>query len=333
MGAARNRGVYQFKVTLRGISPPIWRRIQVWEDHTLAQFHRMLQVVMGWENYHLYEFRIGTKLYGPPDPEFGRKIIDAKRTRMRAVLSGVGTQLEYVYDLGDYWRHDLLLEATLEPAPNTSYPRCTAGERHCPPEDVGGPGGYERYLKALANPDHEEHEEMLAWRGPFDPESFSLDEVNRKLAKKFRNVRKKRALPPIPEPVAAWLAGRSAAELWKLLEAIEAHSLARAFPQKERFRINPNETIPLELSERERELILFESYAGKELTNRLRVVPKKGQQAIYRYTLDDLDELAGYVAFHANHAENKKLKKEWDQIFDRIQSTLNNYTDEEDEVH
>ncbi|MCI0621784.1 MAG: plasmid pRiA4b ORF-3 family protein [Acidobacteria bacterium] len=329
MRARRNRRLFQFKVTLRGISPPIWRQIQVWEDYTLAQLHRVLQVVMGWENYHLYEFRIGGKPYGPPDPEFGRKIIDAKRTRMRAVLPSVGIHFEYVYDLGDYWQHDLFLEGSPQPASDLTYPRCVAGERNCPPEDVGGPRGYEDYLQAMADPSHEQHEEMMAWRCPFDPEAFSVEDVNWKLARMFRNTRKRGGGSSIPEPIAAWRTGRTEQELRQLLEGIEAFLLARELPQKERIRIKPNETVPLELSERERELILSETFADEELTNRLRVVPKRGERAVFRYTLDDLDELAGCVAAEANHAKDKKLKKEWDQLFHRIHSTLDRYVDEE----
>lgn len=327
MKAGKNREICEIKVTLRDISPPIWRQIQVWEGDTLAQLHRILQVVMGWENYHLYEFRIGSKLYGPTDPEFGRKIIDAKRTRISDVLSGVGTQFEYVYDLGDNWQHDLLLEATLEPAPNTSYPRCIAGERSCPPEDVGSTTGYQSYLQAMADPHHAQHEEMMAWRGPFDAEAFSIEKVNRDLARKFRAAQKKTVRSSSPQLSAAKDAKPNPEEL---LRSIETLLLARAFPQKERIRIKPNETVPLELSERERKLILLESYADEELTNRLRVVPRKGPRAVFRFTLDDLDELAGCIAFEANHAKDKKLQKEWDQLFDRIQSTLDSYTDEQD---
>ena len=153
MAAKKNRALDQFKVTLRGIHPPIWRRIQVWEDATLAQLHRALQVVMGWENCHLHEFRVGLKIYGVPDLDDERKIIDVKRTRIHDAVQNVGTAFEYVYDFGDYWQHDLLLEAILQPDPDTSYPRCIAGERNCPPEDVGGSGGYENYLAALADPE------------------------------------------------------------------------------------------------------------------------------------------------------------------------------------
>jgi hypothetical protein len=187
----KNRAVYQLKVTLRNVHPPIWRRIQVWEDVTLAQLHRVLQMVMGWEDVHLHEFGIGRKTYGVPDPDDERKIIDVKRTRIHDVIQQVGTEFEYVYDLGDYWQHDLQLETILQPAPDTLYARCIGGERNCPPEDVGGPGGYEDYLEAMADPEHEEHEDMIQWGGPFDPEAFSVEKINRQLEKKFRPVRQK----------------------------------------------------------------------------------------------------------------------------------------------
>ena len=191
MAVKKNRAVYQFKVMLRKIHPPIWRRIQFWEDATLAQLHCVLQMGMGWEDYHLHEFRIGRKIYAVPDLDDERKIIDVKRTRIHDVIQHVGTEFEYVYDLGDYWEHDLLLETILLPDPDTSYPHCIAGERSCPPEDVGGSGGYEDYLEALADSEHEDHEDMIEWRGPFDPEAFSVEKINRQLKKKFRPVRQK----------------------------------------------------------------------------------------------------------------------------------------------
>jgi hypothetical protein len=135
-------------------------------------------MAMGWEDYHLHEFRMGRKIYGMPDLDDEREIMDVKQTRIHDVIQRVGTEFEYRYDFGDDWEHDLLLEAILLPDPDTSYPRCIGGERNGPPEDVGGSGGYENYLAALADPEHEEQEDMLAWRGPFDPEAFSLAGIN-----------------------------------------------------------------------------------------------------------------------------------------------------------
>ena len=321
MAAKKKRALYQFKITLRDIDPPIWRRIQVSQDATLGQLHRVLQTVMGWEDCHLHEFRIGRKIYGEPDPDDHRKIIDDTRTRIHAVLQGVGTEIEYVYDLGDYWQHDLLLEAILLPAPDTTYPRCIAGGRSCPPEDVGGSGAYENYLTAMADPGHEEHEDMMGWRGPFAPEAFSVEKVNRELEKKFRPVRKR----AIQQPKAVIHGFSPKAE-----QSMQAISSKPASPPKERIRIEPNDAVSLELNGRERELIEHHTFADEDLTNRLRVVPKPGERPVFRFTLDDLDELAGFIAAEANHAKDKKLQKELDQLCDRIQGTLDGYTDEDD---
>jgi len=187
---AKNRALYQLNVTLRDIHPPVWRRIQVWEDTTLAQLHTILQIVMGWEDYHLHEFVIGRRLYSVPDPDdamYERKVIDESRVPLGEVVPRVGTQFEYLYDFGDSWEHDLMLEAILLPETTAQYPTCIGGERSTPPEDVGGTPGYEEYLAVLADPEHEEHDNMLQWRGPFDPETFSPAQVNQGLRKKFRS--------------------------------------------------------------------------------------------------------------------------------------------------
>jgi len=186
--------VYQLKVTLQRIHPPVWRRIQVWEDATLAQLHRVLQIVMGWEDCHLHQFEIGRRIYSVPDPDddlYERKVVDESRVRLREAFPRVGTQFEYLYDFGDSWRHGLVVEAIILPDLGTEYPHCLAGERRTPPEDVGGPSRYEDYLEAMADPGHEEHETLLRWRGPFDPEQFSLPAVNEQLQRKFRSARRK----------------------------------------------------------------------------------------------------------------------------------------------
>jgi hypothetical protein len=319
VGTAKDRRLYQFKVSLRGVSPQIGRRMQVWEDYTLDQLHRVLQVAMGWENCHIYEFRIGGAMYRDPHPENEPEILNAMKTRLRDALPVMGAEFEYVYDFGDYWQHDLVLEAILDSSPDALYPCCVAGERNCPPEDVGGAAGYEDYLLAIADPSHEQHEDMMAWRGPFDPEAFSTEKVNKLLEKKFRPVRKR----AVHDPNAPKL--KLSPEAEKLVKAILSRS---ELPQTKRIRIKPGEKVPLELNERERELILEHTFADDELTNRLRVVPKKGQRPIFRFTLDDLDELGGFVAAEANHTKDKKLRKELDRLFDRIQTALDSYNDE-----
>jgi len=197
---ANHRALYQLKITLQDIQPLIWRRIQVWEDITLAQLHTLLQIVMDWEDYHLHDFVIGRRRYSVPDPDddmYERKVLDEKLARLNEVVPRVGSHFEYLYDFGDSWHHDVLLEAILMPQPNVHYPRCVAGERRTPPEDVGGTLGYEDYLAAIADPANSEHESMLLWRGPFNPETFSTAAVNQRLQKKFR-ARKPASKSPAP---------------------------------------------------------------------------------------------------------------------------------------
>jgi hypothetical protein len=178
--------IYQIKITLLGTTPPIWRRLLVPAGMTLEQLHDVLQAAMGWENCHLHEFHIGQKRFAKPDPNdslMGLPTTGNERTvRMFSVLGKVGAKAVYTYDFGDGWEHSIAVEKVLPPDPGLAYPLCTAGKLHGPPEDCGGIPGYYNLLEALHDPDHEEHEEMLEWIGDgFDPNAFSVDEVNRRL--------------------------------------------------------------------------------------------------------------------------------------------------------
>jgi hypothetical protein len=175
--------VYQLHIRLAYIEPPIWRRIVVSGQISLFRLHRMLQVVMGWENYHLHQFIVGTTRYGEPDPEYGLEMKDDRRVRLQKIAREKGFSFIYEYDFGDGWRHVITVER-IEPLTQDMYvPRCLDGARACPPEDCGGIGGYEHLLTALRDPRHPEHKEMRAWAGThFDPELFSLQAVNSALA-------------------------------------------------------------------------------------------------------------------------------------------------------
>lgn len=177
-----NADIYQIKVTLRHSKPPIWRRIQVPGDINLAKLHRILQVVMGWEDYHLHQFIVGGTYFGQPHPDyedFGLEMRDEKRVKLQQIVPGEKLKFVYEYDFGDNWQHDLRVEKVLPPEPGVRYPRCLKGKRACPPEDVGGVWGYDSFLEAIQDPDHPEHDIMLEWiGGEFDPEVFDLDEIN-----------------------------------------------------------------------------------------------------------------------------------------------------------
>ena len=185
--ADKPQEIYQIKVTLLGTDPPIWRRLLVPADLTLEQLHDVLQLAMGWEDCHMHEFRIGQQRFGKPDPmerAFGGPRTASERTaRLFNVLGRAGIKAVYTYDFGDSWEHRIVVEKRLVQEPGCTYPTCLAGERHAPPEDCGGIPGFYNLLEAIRDPEHEEHEELLDWvGGGFDPDAFSADEVNHRLA-------------------------------------------------------------------------------------------------------------------------------------------------------
>jgi hypothetical protein len=182
--APKSKQIYQIKVTLNDTHPPIWRRILVPGEMTLFKLHYVLQVAMGWTDSHLHQFIIDGEIYGDPeDDELGDlHTKDEKDYPLSRVVSGEGFRCTYEYDFSDSWMHTLVVEKIFPPEKAGRYPICIAGKRACPPEDVGGTWGFEEFLEAIRDPDHEEHDEYLEWAGgEFDPQAFDLEEVNQLL--------------------------------------------------------------------------------------------------------------------------------------------------------
>jgi hypothetical protein len=179
------------RIELVSIEPLIWRRIVVSNQWTFAVLHNYLQWVMGWQDSHAHEFRVGDGCIAPDwwIQEVGldrdvENYKDERRTSIAAIARelGVGGEFVYHYDMGDGWEHRIVIE----PAParwvdlELRTPLCVAGENACPPEDVGGPRGYQRFLECLADVSNEEHADMLRWAGGvFDPKGFDLNRLNR----------------------------------------------------------------------------------------------------------------------------------------------------------
>ncbi len=179
--------VYQLKVALKGIEPPIWRRIQI-PDCTLGKLHEILQVVMGRKDWPPHRFIIRGKNYRPLDPEdrlWGSEKFDEDLNSISQVTKiGKRSWFTYEFDFGESWQHKIVLERTLEPEPSVKYPRCIEGARACPPGGVGGIRGYVEFLESAADPKHENYEDSLRKvGGEFDPDKFSVDEVNEDLWK------------------------------------------------------------------------------------------------------------------------------------------------------
>ncbi len=182
--ATSSDSVFQLKIALRAIDPPIWRRVQT-KDCTLEELHALIQVTMGWEFEHLYRFIIGGVEYSDLEMASDDEVGDACDTKLSEVLpiQNRRPRFQYEYDFGDGWIHQLIVEERFPPVEGVKYPICVAGQRACPPEDCGGPWSYADFVETISNPDHEKHEETLEWVGDgCDPEAFDIEAVNKELA-------------------------------------------------------------------------------------------------------------------------------------------------------
>lgn len=168
--------IYQLKIQLDDVAPPIWRRIQT-HNCTLRDLHEVIQSVMGWEDAHMYCFFGGECEFGDPEHEAD---YDDRRVRLHKFVEHGIARFTYVYDFGDDWRHTITIEKTLPIEKGVRYPRCISGKRAGPPDDCGGAIGYDELLERLesAEPD----DEVFDWIDPdFDPEAFDLADINREL--------------------------------------------------------------------------------------------------------------------------------------------------------
>ncbi len=204
--------IARLKITLGEIKPRIWRRIEVPIGIRLDDLHLVIQEAMGWENYHLYEFRAGGLSWGISDEELGESYGDgplpAKRATLAELLGNPPRKtLKYLYDFGDGWEHAIRVERLTAAEPDGRYPRLLAAERRCPPEDCGGPWGYADYLEAIADPNHENHDDMIEWRGPgFDPHDSDEAGIRKRLDRLAVRWGKRRAKPAKP---------RAKAKIWR----------------------------------------------------------------------------------------------------------------------
>ena len=179
--------ILQLKIYLKDVEPKIWRRFLVNDSCTFDKLHRIIQAVMGWENYHLFEFKFGNMRIIPPDEDYlEENELDPQKVKIGDYVNNEKQKFEYVYDFGDSWEHEIVVEKILadEIEDAGKYPKCVAGERACPPEDCGGIGGYERFLEVLKtgkDPLGEDIDELKEWLGDWEPENFDLEEINKKV--------------------------------------------------------------------------------------------------------------------------------------------------------
>jgi hypothetical protein len=180
--------IFQFKVTLEGVVPPVWRQILVPESYSFWDLHVAIQDAMGWQDYHLHQFRLTnpktgqSEFIGIPDEEgfdYGQSTLPGWELAIADYFTHPTVSGRYEYDFGDDWQHEVVLEDILPRNASTKYPRCLAGEQACPPEDCGGIHGYAEFLEAYQDPSHKEHRAMHDWLGDgYDPKTFNPEDVH-----------------------------------------------------------------------------------------------------------------------------------------------------------
>ncbi|HEY4993244.1 MAG TPA: plasmid pRiA4b ORF-3 family protein [Nakamurella sp.] len=177
--------VYQIKVGLRGAKPPIWRRLEVPADISLARLHTVIQIAFGWDDSHLHVFETPYGSFGTADADLGHRAETS--VTLEQVAPAANSTLRYTYDFGADWDHDILVEKVLDQDETAGYPRCTGGRRAAPPDDCGGIWGYAELVEVLRDPADKEHEDRLEWLGldaaaEFDPDRFDAEAVTRALS-------------------------------------------------------------------------------------------------------------------------------------------------------
>jgi hypothetical protein len=173
------KGSLQLRIELLDVEPAVWRRILVPELITMAELAQILVAAMGWNGSHLHLFRVGDNEYGVADEDAPEEEIDESEVTVTEALGG-HDRFAFDYDFGDGWEHDVVVEK--RSSSGVEFAACLDGQNACPPDDVGGPGGYEDFLVAIADTAHEDHVEYLEWiGGSFDPTRFDLDAVNTEL--------------------------------------------------------------------------------------------------------------------------------------------------------
>lgn len=178
--------ILQFKISLLHSDPPIWRRFQVTDDYRMDRFHQVVQLVMGWENKHLHEFKFGDRRIGMIFEDMDdfelESLEDENRLFLKDLDLRAGSQLLYWYDFGDDWYHQLEVEQVLDGT--LDAPVCLDGRNACPVEDCGGIGGHLDIIEFVKDPSHSANPYLREWLPEdYDPADFLLEEINKELTR------------------------------------------------------------------------------------------------------------------------------------------------------
>jgi hypothetical protein len=169
------------RMELQGVEPLIWRRVAVRTDMSLMDVHRVVQAAMGWLDCHLWHFETSADRYAvrlASEPEWNERYDDAGAATLAALVARGVRRFSYVYDMGDFWEHAVIVERSMASLPDVRCPQFLGGERRCPPEDCGGPAGYYEFLRNISGKRRKTSESLLRWYGgPYDPDDIGESKI------------------------------------------------------------------------------------------------------------------------------------------------------------
>lgn len=190
--------IVRLTVELEGVDdPPVRRIVDTSIRLTLDELHEVIQVAMGWENCHLYQFVVAAKTYRVPDIEWDRPctVIDPQTTWLVELIAEWSNRIAYVYDFGDNWIHHIAITPVGPAEVGIAYPRLVEAIGRCPPEDVGGVPGFCEFLDAMKKPRSKRHRELVEWYGsifdPNDPNKVTIRKNLVTLAARLKRTRPK----------------------------------------------------------------------------------------------------------------------------------------------
>lgn len=188
--------MYRLKISLCGITPEIWRIVEVPADISLDRLHDVIQISLGWNDSHLHTFKTGKDKYSEYiEPENGEK--DESFVRLNDIVKRKGKIIEYLYDFGDHWEHEIkfidkIKLDDMQMSMGLFEVKCLDGANECPPDDVGSVPGYENFIEIMNNPEDPEYEETLEWyqsqtgKETFAQDHFDIEKINRQLINYWR---------------------------------------------------------------------------------------------------------------------------------------------------
>jgi hypothetical protein len=196
--------IARLTVEIDDVMPRVVRVVEVPVDIRLDDLHFVLQIAIGWQNGHPFEFRIGDAAWGLPDRDAAFNPAPAAAATLADILSR-GSTFRYDYVFGEDWEHTVRLEASAAAAPGWRYPHLVSAEGRCPPADIGGPQGYEIYLRTIADPTSINHDDMLEFDAPdFDPHAVDTATLRNNLAELTRYIGRSPGTPPkLDNPISA----------------------------------------------------------------------------------------------------------------------------------